>query len=139
MTDLYRNLHKIQLDEDKICQVFVNVFLNSIQALPEGGTMTVRTYEKQLTGIDIHEPYVKNGVFTAGETVIVAEVEDMGTGIPDEQITHVFDPFFTTKPIGEGTGLGLTVSRKIMESHGGQIDIMNREEGGVKISAVFKM
>ncbi|MBN2516579.1 MAG: hypothetical protein JXC33_11170 [Deltaproteobacteria bacterium] len=132
-------MHKIQLDEDKICQVFVNVFLNSIQALPEGGTMTVRTYEKQLTGIDIHEPYVKNGVFTAGETVIVAEVEDMGTGIPDEQITHVFDPFFTTKPIGEGTGLGLTVSRKIMESHGGQIDIMNREEGGVKISAVFKM
>jgi PAS domain S-box-containing protein len=138
-TDLYRNLPVIQLDEDKICQVFVNVFLNSIQALPEGGTMIIRTYEKQLTGNDMHEIYVNNGVFTPGEKVIIAEVEDMGTGIPDEQITHVFDPFFTTKPIGEGTGLGLTVSRKIMESHGGQIDIMNREEGGVMITAVFKM
>jgi PAS domain S-box-containing protein len=139
MTALYRNLPRIQLDEDKICQVFVNVFLNSIQALPEGGTMIVRTYEKQLTGNDIHEIDVTNGVFTTGEKLIVAEVEDMGTGIPDEQITHVFDPFFTTKPIGEGTGLGLTVSRNIMESHGGQIDIMNREEGGVRITAVFKM
>jgi PAS domain S-box-containing protein len=139
LKDLHRHLPRIQLDEDKICQVFVNVFLNSVQALPEGGTMTVRTYEEQLTGKGIYETYVKNGVFTAGEKVIIAEVEDMGTGIPDEQIKHVFDPFFTTKPIGEGAGLGLTVSKNIMESHGGRIDIMNREEGGVKITAVFKM
>jgi PAS domain S-box-containing protein len=138
-TDLYRNLPVIQLDEDRICQVFVNVLLNSIQALPEGGTMIIRTYEKLLTGNDIHEIYMNNGVFAPGEKVIVAELEDMGTGIPDEQITHVFDPFFTTKPIGEGTGLGLTVSKNIVESHGGQIDIRNREEGGVKVTAVFKM
>jgi len=138
-TDLYKNLPRIQLDEDRICQVFVNVFLNSIQALPEGGTMIIRTYEKQLTGNNIHEIYVSNGVFAPGQKVIVAELEDMGTGIPDEQIMHVFDPFFTTKPIGEGTGLGLTVSRNIVESHGGHIDIMNREEGGVKVTAVFKM
>jgi PAS domain S-box-containing protein len=138
-TDLYRNLPVIQLDEDRICQVFVNVLLNSIQALPEGGTMIIRTYEKLLTGNDIHEINLTDGVFAPGEKVIVAELEDMGTGIPDEQITHVFDPFFTTKPIGEGTGLGLTVSRNIVESHGGQIDIRNREEGGVKVTTVFKM
>jgi hypothetical protein len=135
---LSRDLPGISLNSDKICQVFVNIFLNAIHALPEGGMLKVKTYERRITTKDHFGNYEGNEHFQIGEKVVMAEVEDTGKGIPEEHIMKIFDPFFTTKPTGEGTGLGLTVSRKIVESHGGMIDIINRKEGGVRITILFK-
>ena len=69
---------------------------------------------------------------------VIAEIEDTGTGIPENSITKVFEPFFTMKPTGEGTGLGLSVSQKIIDLHKGRIKIMNRKEGGVRVVLAFK-
>ena len=118
--DLREPLPQISMDRNKIEQVFVNLFMNAIHAMPQGGTLTVRTFS--------------DGAF------VTAEVEDTGTGIPPEKLSKIFDPFFTTKPTGKGTGLGLTVARHILEMHGGEIMVRNRSEGsGVRATLRFRV
>ncbi len=119
-------------------QVFVNIFLNAIQAMPEGGTLTIITYAKQLTEVGHNVGSRKADDFSIGETVVMAEVEDTGTGIPKNQLSEVFDPFFTTKSTGKGTGLGLTVTKKIIDLHRGMINIGNRKEGGTRVTTMLK-
>jgi signal transduction histidine kinase len=87
-------------------QVFLNLFLNATQAMPEGGSLEIRADRD-------------------GEFVRVA-VEDTGIGIPEEDLEKIFEPFYTTKEAGEGTGLGLSVSYSIIEKHGGRIEIESR-------------
>ena len=133
-----KDLPKLSLDKNKTQQVFVNLFMNAIHAMSRGGTLTVKTYAKQLTDNDYNVGTSSEGHFSIGENVLIAEIEDTGTGIPEDKLSKIFDPFFTTKPTGQGTGLGLTVVSKIVELHGGMIDIRNRNEGGVRVSVVFK-
>lgn len=141
--ELGEDLPPVRLDRNKIEQVFVNVLMNAIQSMPKGGTLTVKTYVKQFNG-GCHprghagEPDKLADRLRVGDTVVVAEVEDTGTGIPENQFSKIFDPFFTTKPTGKGTGLGLTVTKKIIELHGGTIDIRNRKEGGVRVEVMLK-
>jgi signal transduction histidine kinase len=106
--------------------------------MPSGGTLTVRTYRKTLTGLGTNVGDSKIYRFKMGETIVVVEVEDTGVGIPADKLDKLFDPFFTTKPAGQGTGLGLSVSKTIVELHGGTIDIRNRHEGGAKVVVMFK-
>jgi signal transduction histidine kinase len=135
---LGENLPLLKLDRHKIEQVFVNLFMNAIQAMPEGGMLTVKTATKQLTQLGSDVDRGKTDGFRIGETLVVVEVEDTGTGIPDKELARVFDPFFTTKRTSQGTGLGLSVTRKIIELHRGMIDISNRQEGGVRVALMFK-
>jgi|GEM_PF-4823830 len=90
----------------RLNQVFLNLIINAIQAMGEGGTMTLRTSEK-------------NGR-------VIVSVSDTGCGIPPEHMPKLFDPFFTTKKQGEGTGLGLSVSYGIIREHGGSIEVETR-------------
>ena len=129
----------LALDRIKIEQVFVNLLMNAIQAMPGGGMLTVtsavlsRHAAKQFLNLEADDWQ------PSGNSVVAVEVCDTGAGIPEDKIEKVFDPFFTTKATGQGTGLGLTVSQKIIELHGGRITIGNRQAGGVRVSLVFNI
>jgi len=94
---------QVLADSDHITQVLLNLLLNACQAMPEGGTLTLKLCPK-------------------GDMVELS-VQDTGTGIPEDQISKIFDPFFTTKAVGEGTGLGLTVVHGIIQENNGTIRV----------------
>jgi PAS domain S-box-containing protein len=129
--DLVDHLPEIRGDRTRIERVLINVLGNALHATPEGGRVTIRT----CAGVWEEEPY---GEIGRGARVVHVVVEDTGCGIPDDRIEEIYKPFFTTKPRGEGTGLGLTVARNIMDLHGGVIRIRNRSEGGVRVTLTFK-
>lgn len=121
--ELGQDLPHLQLDKTKIEQVFVNLCMNAIEAMPKGGTLLIRTRANQ---------------FESGVTDVIAEVEDTGPGIADEDLARLFEPFFTKKQVGKGTGLGLTVAKKIIELHGGTLRIGNRLEGGARATITLR-
>ncbi|MBI3417344.1 MAG: PAS domain-containing protein [Verrucomicrobia bacterium] len=135
------NMPPVGLDRNKITQVFVNLLSNAIYAMPKGGRLMVRVYTRLLPpGEAMQDPGARvANPFRTGELVAVAQVQDTGTGIPSDKLSHIFDPFFTTKPAGEGTGLGLTVAKNIIELHHGLLDIRNVPEGGVRATVMFKI
>ncbi|MGC3988640.1 MAG: PAS domain-containing protein [Chthoniobacteraceae bacterium] len=133
------DLPLIKFDRIKIGQVLINLFTNSLQAMPEGGMLSVTTKLDQITGVGANIGDARSESFRAGDTIATVTVEDSGPGIPSDKLPKIFDPFFTTKPTGKGTGLGLTVSRSIMDLHGGLIQIANRPEGGTRAILTFRV
>jgi two-component system NtrC family sensor kinase len=110
--DLHRSLPLIQAIRDQLLQVVINLVTNAAHALGDkGGQIRVRTWP-------------------SGEATVSLAVSDTGIGIRDEDRPHVFEPFFSTKPAGRGTGLGLSVVRNIIYSHGGQISFQTRPGSG---------
>lgn len=103
----------IEADSQQLKQVFINLFANAMQAMPNGGTLTVQI-----------EPWPRD----EGDGVVIT-VSDTGGGVPQEVVENIFNPFFTTKQ--EGTGLGLALSKRVIEGHGGTIEVVNREGEGV--------
>ncbi len=112
--------------------------MNAIHAMDSGGTLTVKTSSSKLSkeNFNMHCKYTEH--LKVGDSVVIAEIEDTGTGIPEDKIDKLFDPFFTTKPTGVGTGLGLSVTRGIIDLHKASINIVNRNEGGACVSIIFK-
>lgn len=139
-TEFCDNLPPALVDANKIKQVFVNALSNAAHAMPDGGTLTVRTYIKKLTPEDARpSPGARQThEFRAGERVLVTEIDDTGTGVPEDKLARVFEPFFTTKAAGKGTGLGLTVSRKIIELHEGSIQLQNLDPCGARVTITLR-
>ena len=113
--ELRSALPVIQADPELLQQVFINLYLNSLHVLNAGGTIAIRA--------DLTENVESQPEGANGRSWLKVSFEDNGPGIPPEHIDHVFDPFFTTKDIGEGTGLGLSVSYGIVKEHGGDIRV----------------
>jgi len=136
--DLQPNLPLLKLDAGKIGQVFINIFTNAIHSMGDRGTLSIRTYSKQLTGVGSNVGDSRSESFRVGQTIVVAEIDDTGHGIPDDKLAKIFEPFFTTKPTGKGTGLGLSVAKTIIDLHGGTIDLRNLPDGGVRVTVMFQ-
>ncbi|GIV98095.1 MAG: hypothetical protein KatS3mg057_2752 [Herpetosiphonaceae bacterium] len=100
---------------DQLRQVFLNLILNAIEAMPDGGTLTVRTESRA--------------------SFAVVEVQDTGIGIPAELRSRIFEPFFTSKP--GGTGLGLAISAHIVTQHGGRIEVESEEGQGTTFRVIL--
>ncbi len=137
-TEFAPGLPPVQMEKSQIQQVFVNIFMNAIQAMDRGGKLTIRTFSKRLVHSRHDEGSRSSNQFFLGDLTVATEIDDTGPGIREENLAKIFDPFFTTKPTGVGTGLGLPVSKKIIELHGGALDIANRPGGGVRVSILLK-
>ena len=120
-THLDLELPDIQGDTNKLQQVFVNIIINALQAMPKGGELTVGTR------------LAENGKFEE------IEISDTGCGISQEHLSKLFDPFFSTKEAGVGTGLGLSVSLGIVERHNGTIDVKSKVGEGSTFIIRFPM
>jgi signal transduction histidine kinase len=105
---------EITADAGQLIQVLVNLIVNAVQAMPEGGKLNVLT--------DVQDQYV------------VCIVEDTGVGMTEEVLDQLFVPFFTTKEVNQGTGLGLPVVHGIVTSHGGTIEVKSKPGKGTKFT-----
>jgi PAS domain S-box-containing protein len=110
----YGVLPEVDCVPAQINQVFMGLLMNAVQAVGQGGIVTIRTG-------------TENGS-------VWVEIEDNGCGIPQENLQHVFEPFFTTKPPGKGTGLGLSMCYGIIKQHGGRIDIESEVGKGTRVT-----
>jgi PAS domain S-box-containing protein len=110
----------VEADPTQIHQVVMNLCVNAVQAMPEGGRLSVA-----LEGVSLHEQKCFMGGVLSGEFACIS-VTDTGSGMTDAVMAHIFEPFYTTKAIGKGTGLGLSTVFGIVESHGGGVDVRSQ-------------
>jgi len=116
-THLDSEIDEILVDPDRINQVFLNLYLNAIESMKNGGNLNVWLLKNE----------EKNG--------IEIRVQDTGTGISEDDLTHIFDPYFTTK--ASGTGLGLAIAHNIIEAHDGEIKMDSRLDQGTTVTILL--
>ncbi|HQP92005.1 MAG TPA: ATP-binding protein, partial [Candidatus Omnitrophota bacterium] len=136
--DYHKNLPKVSVDKGKMEHVFINLFTNAIEAMPSGGTMTLRTYLRRIDELDMGVQFLTGTFFRNDEKVVVMEVEDTGEGISEQDLNKIFEPFFTTKDTGKGTGLGLPIAKSIVEMNKGYIKLDSLKGKGTKVSIYFR-
>jgi signal transduction histidine kinase len=161
--DLQPNLPMIKGDESQLSQVLINIVLNGIDAMPNGGTLEIRTGEYVVEDVfprRLQPPYARRRKgdpeeldyfhlrkadplsslltkFSRGDRLVRIRVSDTGIGIKKEDLERIFDPFFTTKSPDKGTGLGLSISLRIVESMGGEIKVESEIEKGTSFELYF--
>jgi len=106
----------MMLDENRMKQVFMNLILNSMQAMPDGGAITISC--------------------KYSERSVCIEVSDSGTGMSQDVLDHAFEPFFSAK--SGGTGMGLSNVKRIIDQHGGSIQIESEENKGTKVTIIME-
>lgn len=111
----YKDIPKILCYHEELNQVWTNILHNAIYAMDLNGKLVIKIY--------------------ATNTCVVVAITDSGKGIPEEHIDKIFDPFFSTKPTGEGTGIGLDISKRIIEKHNGKIEV--ESESGKTTFSVY--
>jgi two-component system sensor histidine kinase HydH len=116
-TNLSPEIQEVSIDPDRMNQVFLNLYLNGIEAMEDGGTLSVDLYPDE-----------------GGRQIKIA-VSDTGTGINKEDLVHIFDPYFTTKQ--SGTGLGLAIVHKIIESHKGEVKVESVAGKGTTVTIIL--
>ena len=116
----YAQIPPVHFDGRELKQVLLNMLLNAYRAIDEGGTIRVGTR---------HEP--EHGR-------VVVTIEDDGGGMPPELLERLFDPFFTTREMGEGMGVGLSLSYQLVRSHGGDIEVESEPGGGTRFRILLR-
>jgi PAS domain S-box-containing protein len=114
--DFSPEVRPVLADRQQLRQVFLNLFSNAVDAMPRGGTLTIRVY------------------MADSSSRVVCEIEDTGPGIPPEVLSKTMEPFFTTKAEGKGTGLGLPICRRIVQEHRGTLLISSEVGRGTTVS-----
>ncbi len=114
-TSVEGDIPDVMMDPDQMQQVFLNLMINAVQAMPDGGTLKITTLKSDIN----KEEDCKIIESLPGENAVIVRLEDTGKGIEGEYLDSIFDPFFTKK--SKGTGLGLAISRRIVHEHGGEI------------------
>jgi len=107
------DLPKVWARASGVRGALMNLCLNAVQAMPDGGTLTLRTRR-------------------AGERNVVLHIEDTGAGIDPQHLDQIWDPFFTTKPVGKGTGLGLSITQRVIQRHGGSVRVESEPGRGAR-------
>ena len=120
-----RDLPPLVADPHQLQQVFLNLLINAVDAMDQGGVLRIAVEQREL---------IRPGTGGPPCTMAAVVFEDSGTGIAPENRDHVFDPFFTTKESGKGTGLGLSVSYGIVEEHEGWIDLESEPGKGTRVT-----
>jgi len=121
ITNLADSLPKVMGNLNQLQQVFTNIIVNAVQVMPQGGELTVST----------------GTIDEKSQRMIRITFSDTGCGIPKENLDKVFEPFFTAKKVGQGTGLGLSVSYGIVKDHGGDIEVESEEGKGTTFTVIL--
>jgi signal transduction histidine kinase len=161
--NLQQNLPMVKGDESQLSQVFINIILNGIDAMPDGGILEIKTEEhivEDLFPSRLEVPYARRRrgdpsesdyfrlrkpdllsslltKFSKGDHLVKIRISDTGVGIKKEDLERIFDPFFTTKSPDKGTGLGLSISLRIVESMGGEIKVESEVGRGSTFELYF--
>lgn len=143
--DLAAGSPKVRVDQSKMEQVLINLILNAVQAMSENATgedgrhrtLEISSYLAEVDEINRDEGIRHSERIRARDSVVVAEVRDYGLGIPEEKLNRILEPFYTTKPAGEGTGLGLSVAKNIVDLHRGVMQVENVDFGKGVVARVM--
>ncbi|MFH1428150.1 MAG: PAS domain S-box protein [Candidatus Margulisiibacteriota bacterium] len=137
--ELNHNMPNVKIDRSRIEQVLVNLSLNAINAMPDGGKLKIRTglnKIQEFTGSEVLEKWQE---LQPEKIMAIIQIEDTGTGIPEENMDKIWEPFFTTRENRGGTGLGLAIVKNIVDVHQGQVEITNNAGGGVRSTVMFQV
>jgi len=115
--DIAADIPVLEIDSDKIKQVLLNIFLNALEAMKDGGNLRIKTER--------------------GADNVTVTISDTGIGIEKTDLPRIYDPYFTSKPAG--TGLGLAIVQKFMEAHGGRIKVESVAGKGTKVILCFPL
>jgi PAS domain S-box-containing protein len=124
VTNLQPSLDLVCADGSQLRQVLLNLVVNAWDAMPNGGTLTISTSNRELSGKNANRAGVSPGKY------VQLTVADTGFGMTEEVRSHLFEPFYTTKELGKGTGLGLSTAYGIIKAHGGHIEVKSEPGKG---------